>query len=197
MAGLKWFSSLYNCAQQWSRHHHAPYYLAGVSFIEASFFPIPPDVMLISMGLAKPHLSWRYAAIATFFSVLGGLLGYAIGFYAMSTIEPYLLHSAYAHHYARAVQWFSSGGIWMVILAGVTPFPYKIFAIAAGAMHMALIPFIIGSIIGRGMRFFLVSCLLYFVGEELEQQLRRYIDRIGFALLLMLIVGFIVYFAWS
>ena len=111
MAKLKWFSYLYDRTLHWSRHRHAPYYLAGISFIEASIFPIPPDVMLISMGLAKPHFAWRYASIATIFSVAGGILGYFIGLYAIAFLEPYITASSLAPQYARAVHWFSEGGI--------------------------------------------------------------------------------------
>lgn len=190
---MKIFSYLYDRTIFWSKHRHAPYYLAGVAFIESSFFPIPPDVMLISMGLATPRHSWRYAFIATICSVIGGMFGYLIGMYAMMLIQPYILASSYASYYHQVVQWFDSGGVWMVILAGVTPFPYKIFTITAGAMHLAFLPFVLGSIIGRGLRFFLVSGLLYFVGEGLETRLRRYIDWIGWGLLLVIVLAFVIY----
>lgn len=193
---LKPFSYFYSKTMVWSGHRHAPYYLAGVSFAESSFFPIPPDVMLISMGLALPKRSWRYAAIATLFSTLGGLLGYVIGVSLMDVIRPYLLASSYASAYQHIVQWFDHRSVGMVILASFTPFPYKIFTITAGAMHMALGPFIMGSILGRGARFFLVSGLLFFTGARLEAQLRRYIDWIGWLLLLALAVGYGVLKCW-
>lgn len=187
---MKLFSYLYNKTSAWSAHRHAPYYLAGVSFIESSFFPIPPDVMLISMGLATPRRSWHYALIATLFSVIGGMFGYLIGLYCIEFIGPYIEASSYASSYKQIHTWFEHGGVWMVILAGFTPFPYKIFTVTAGAMHMALLPFVVGSLIGRGVRFFLVSGILYFAGDRMETQLRRYIDIIGCSVLAIIAVGF-------
>lgn len=187
---MKIFSYLYDKMIAWATHRHAPYYLAGISFIESSVFPIPPDVMLASMGLAKPKNAWNYALIATLFSVAGGILGYVIGFYFMELIQPYLLTSAYATSYQHVLHWFKEGGVWMVILAGFTPFPYKIFTITAGAMHMALFPFIVGSLIGRGARFFLVSTLLYFAGGHIQNKLRHYVDVIGWSMLAIAGVGY-------
>lgn len=180
---MKLFSYLYNKTSAWSAHRHAPYYLAGVSFAESSFFPIPPDVMLISMGLAMPRRSWNYALIATLFSVIGGIFGYLIGLYCIEYIGPYIEASSYASSYKQIHLWFEQRGVWMVILAGFTPLPYKIFTVTAGAMHMALLPFVIGSIIGRGMRFFLVSGIMYFAGDSIETRLRRYIDMIGWVMI--------------
>lgn len=192
---MKLFSYLYDKTIFWSAHRHARYYLAGVSFIESCFFPIPPDVMLISMGLATPKRSWHYALIATLFSVAGGILGYMIGMYAMKLIQPYLLASSYASYYYQIQHWLDNSGLWVVILAGFTPFPYKIFTITAGAMHIPFIPFVIGSLIGRGGRFYLVSAILYYAGEGLETRLRRYIDIIGTIVLLAAVVIFCL-FKW-
>ncbi len=190
---MKIFSFLYNKTIVWSAHRHAHYYLAGVSFIESSFFPIPPDVMLVSMGLASPKHSWRNALIATLSSVAGGMLGYIIGMYGMFLLQPYLEASSFASHYHQVMQWFDKSGVWIVILAAVTPFPYKIFTITAGAMHLAFLPFVVGSLIGRGLRFFLVCGILYFVGEHIETRLRRYIDYIGWLILLIIGVAFCLY----
>lgn len=187
---MKLFSGLYNKTISWSAHRHAPYYLAGVSFVESSIFPIPPDVMLISMGLARPHRAWHYALIATIFSVIGGLLGYIIGFYCIELIRPYIIASSYASSYYLIQHWFEEGGVWMVILAGFTPIPYKLFTVSAGAMHMAILPFVAGSIIGRGLRFFLVCGIMYFAGEHIETKLRRYIDIIGLTMVVIIAVAF-------
>lgn len=189
---MKIFSYLYNKTLHWSGHKHAQYYLAGVSFAESSFFPIPPDVMLISMGLATPTRSWRYALIATLFSVIGGLFGYLVGFYGMELIEPYILASSYANSYHTIVKWFEHSGVGIVILAAFTPLPYKLFTITAGAMQMALLPFLLGSMIGRGLRFFLVSGILYFTGAKLEAKLRRYIDLMGWCLVGALILVYVI-----
>lgn len=192
---MKVFSYFYHKTINWSAHNHAPYYLAGVSFAESSFFPIPPDVMLVSMGLAKPHFSWRFAFIATLFSVIGGIFGYLIGYFAMSFLKPYILASSYKLSYLKIVDWFKDGGVGMVVLAGFSPFPYKLFTITAGAMQLSLLPFVIGSLIGRGGRFYLVSTLMYYAGERIEKKLRRYIDVLGFAFLAIFALVY-VYFHW-
>jgi membrane protein YqaA with SNARE-associated domain len=187
---MKLFSYLYDKTLHWSGHRHAKYYLAGVSFVESSFFPIPPDVMLISMGLATPRRSWHYALIATLFSVIGGMFGYLIGLYFIELIQPYILASSYASSYHKVQEWFNESGVWMVILAGFTPLPYKVFTVTAGAMHMAFLPFVLGSIIGRGMRFFLLSGILFFAGNKIESKLRRFIDVIGWSVIAILAIAF-------
>lgn len=180
---------------RWSSHQHAPYYLAGVSFAESSFFPIPPDVMLISMGLAKPKNSWLYALITTVFSVLGGIFGYIIGHFFMEIIYPFLVSWGWHDHLLTIENWFKEHGIVVIFIAGFSPIPYKLFTIAAGAMSMALAPFIFASFIGRGLRFFLVSGIMFYMGEKLHAQLHRYIDFLGWSILLI-IVAIVVYVKW-
>lgn len=191
------FSYLYEKTLRWSSHHRAPYYLAGVSFAESSFFPIPPDVMLISMGLAKPKYSWKFAFIAMLFSVFGGLLGYVIGYYGMALVQPYLMSSSYGATITQITHWFDHQNVWLVIMAGFTPFPYKLFTITAGMMHMQFWMFLVGSFIGRGTRFFLVSGLLFFVGAKIEPHLRRYMDRIGWSMMIFFIIVYCTYWALS
>ena len=192
---MKLFSYLYEKTIFWSGHRHAGYYLAGVSFTESCFFPIPPDVMLISMGLASPNRAWKNALIATIFSVLGGILGYAIGLYAMSMISPYIMASSYASAYLHFRHWLERSDIWLVILAGFTPFPYKVFTITAGAMHVPFGIFVLGSVIGRGVRFYLVSAILYYFGGSIGRHLQKSIDLIGWSILLIVAVGICV-FEW-
>lgn len=187
------FSKLYDQVMQWSRHKYAVYWLALVSFTESSCFLIPPDVMLAPMTLAKPHKAWFYAGLTTVSSVLGGLLGYVIGMTAFQLIEPWLVTLGYIDAYHLAEQWFAQWGFWAIFLAGFTPIPYKIFTIASGVAGMALIPFIIGSLIGRGMRFFLVAGLMRWGGEGLEAVLRTWIDRIGWAMVILLITGYLIF----
>ncbi len=192
---IKIFSYLYDKSIAWSSHPNAHYYLGGVSFIESSFFPIPPDVMLVTMGLAKPKNVWYYALIATLCSVAGGILGYAIGYYAMMLIEPYLMASSFGPKFHQVVAWFDHFGLWMVVLAGFTPFPYKIFTISAGAMHMSFPLFFFGSILGRGLRFFLVCAIVHVTAERFEKHFKRYIDLIGWSVLLIA-VGVFIWMKW-
>jgi membrane protein YqaA with SNARE-associated domain len=186
-------SYCYDKALSWSKHSHAKYYLAFMSFIESSIFPVPPDIMLITMGLAKPKSSLYNAIIATVFSVLGGILGYYIGYYAIDIILPIIEKYGYTRYYIDVKYLFAAHGIWIVILAGFTPMPYKIFTIAAGALHMNLWPFILASILGRGARFFLVSGILFFAGSNIERYLRRFINIIGWAVLISVLVIVVVW----
>jgi membrane protein YqaA with SNARE-associated domain len=190
---MKIFSPLYNQTMKWSRHHKAPWFLVVLSFTESSFFPIPPDVMLAPMCLANPKRAWWFALLTTGASVLGGLLGYIIGFYAFAWIEPFLRESHYWDSYQTAVSWFGEWGFWAVFVAGFSPIPYKVFTIAAGAMSMALIPFTLASLIGRGLRFFLVAGLMAWGGEKMETALHKYVDWLGWATVALVGIAILIY----
>ena len=185
---MKLVSVLYDRVMQGSRHRHAPRYLAGLSFAESSFFPIPPDVMLAPMSLARPDRAWRYAALTTLASVAGGVLGYLIGLFAFELISPWLHKAGYWDHYLKAREWFDDWGFWAIFIAGFSPIPYKIFTITAGAIGMSLVPFIIASAIGRGARFFLVAALMAWGGPPMEQALRRYVDVLGWIVVALVIL---------
>lgn len=193
---MKVFAYLYDKTVHWSSHRMAPYYLAGVAFAESSFFPIPPDVMLISMGLAVPKRSWYFAAITTLFSVLGGILGYFMGYFCMEYIQPWLEASSYAGSYHHIEALFKSYGTLIVFVAAFSPFPYKLFTIAAGGLGVSFLPFFVGSFLGRGGRFFLVSTLMYFSGQRLHVHLRRYIEWIGWILILLILLILLVKWLW-
>jgi membrane protein YqaA with SNARE-associated domain len=185
---LKLFSPLYRKALAWSRHPHAPRYLGAMSFAESSFFPVPPDVMLAPMCLASPARAWYFALLTTLTSVAGGLFGYAIGYFALDAVLPWLEHSRYWPAYQTAVSWFERWGFAAVFIAGFSPIPYKMFTIAAGALSMALLPFALASIVGRGMRFFLVAGLMAWGGARMEALLHRFVDRLGWATVVLIAV---------
>ena len=185
---------MFDRALHWSRHPHAERYLAVVSFTESSFFPVPPDVLLAPMTLARPQRWLRLAALTTVTSVLGGLLGYLIGYLALETVTPLLHRVGYWGHFETAHDWFARYGFWAIFAAGFTPIPYKVFTIAAGAAHMALLPFVVGSLVGRGARYLLVAGLVRWGGAPMEYHIRRYVDGFGWATLGVLVVG---YLAWS
>jgi len=191
---MRIFSHLFDRALHWSRHRHAERYLAVVSFTESSFFPVPPDVLLAPMTLARPERWWRLAALTTVASVLGGLLGYLIGYAALETVTPLLHRVGYWGHFETAHDWFARYGFWAIFAAGFTPIPYKVFTIAAGAAHMALLPFTVGAFVGRGARYLLVAGLVRWGGAPIEHQIRRYVDGLGWATLGVVAVGYI---AWS
>ena len=157
------------------------------------FFPIPPDVLLAPMTLAQPGRWWGFAALTTVASVLGGLLGYLIGYAAIEVVTPLLHRLGYWEGFQTAQSWFGRYGFWAIFAAGFTPIPYKVFTIAAGAAHMGLLPFTLGSLVGRGARFLLVAGLVRWGGAPIEHHIRRYIDRIGWATLVALGIAFLVW----
>lgn len=188
---MKIFSALYDRVLRWAAHPHAERYLAGLSFAESSFFPIPPDVMLAPMTLAQPKRGWRLASVTTVASVVGGLAGYAIGWLALDAFKPLLMSLGYWDSYVRSTQWFVAWGFLAVLAAGFSPIPYKIFTISAGALHMFLPAFVLASLIGRGGRFFLVAGLIIWGGEPMERRLRTHIDIVGWLVVVVGVVGII------
>ncbi len=187
------FRGLYDRVLVWSRHRHASRYLAGLSFAEATFFPIPPDVMLAPMVLAERSRAWSLALLTTLASVTGGVVGYLIGWLGLELILPLLERVGYVHHYESAVNAFRDYGIWFVIVAGFTPIPFKIITIAGGALLMPLPGFILGSVIGRGARFFLVAGLVWAGGESMAGRLRNWVDAIGWAVIALTVVAALFY----
>jgi membrane protein YqaA with SNARE-associated domain len=187
------FSSLYDRALEWAAHPHAHGYLAGLSFAESSFFPVPPDVMLAPMVLARPDRGWHLAALTTVTSVLGGLFGYFIGAVLFAQIGQPLIEFYHAGDEFRLVeQWFERFGVWVVFLAGFSPIPYKLFTITSGVLGMSLLPFVLASLIGRGARFFLVAGLIMWGGERFSKFLKQWIDHIGWAMVVIIAVAVVL-----
>lgn len=185
---MRLFTPLYDRAMIWAAHPLAPRYLAVLSFAESSFFPVPPDVMLAPMTAAEPSKGIRFALITTIASVIGGVFGYLIGLLAFDAIAPWLQSTAYWYDYLTAREWFDRWGVWVVFVAGFSPIPYKLFTISAGALALALFPFLVASLIGRGARFFLVAMVLIWLGPRLEPVVRKYIEWIGWAMVIALLV---------
>ncbi|MEJ8567410.1 YqaA family protein [Elongatibacter sediminis] len=192
--GWQPWRKLYDRVLGWSAHPRAPAILAGLSFAESSVFPVPPDVMLAPMCLARPVQSVRFALICTVSSVLGGLFGYLIGRWAFAAIEPWLLASPYAELFNQAVAAFDKWGFAYILLAGFTPIPYKIFTISAGVVGMPFLPFVFGSALGRGGRFFLVAGLIRALGAGAADRLRNWVDTIGWVTLALAVIGLL---AWK
>jgi membrane protein YqaA with SNARE-associated domain len=190
------FKALYDRVLVWSRHRHARRYLAGLSFAEATFFPVPPDVMLAPMVLADRASAWRLALLTTLTSVIGGLFGYLIGFLAIEAVLPLIERFGQLDAYRAAVAAFRDYGVWFVILAGFTPIPFKIITIAAGALGAPLVGFVVGSLIGRGARFYLVAALIWAGGERAAERLRDWIDLLGWLVIGAAAVGGLVWWLW-
>jgi membrane protein YqaA with SNARE-associated domain len=170
----------------------APHALFWVAFIESSIFPIPPDVMLIPMALAQRLKAWWFATIATIGSVLGGIAGYAIGYFLFEYIgQPILQFYGYADRFETVAGWFNEWGVWILIIKGMTPFPYKVLTILAGAAHMNLVAFIVASIIARAMRFYLVAGLLYYFGNPIREFIEKRLSMLTTLFVVALVGGFV------
>lgn len=171
---------------------NAMWFLALVAFAESSFFPIPPDIMLIPMVLAMPKKAWQIAAVATVSSVLGGYFGYGIGVFFFDLIaKPILNFYGYMQQFDVFKDYYHQLGAWIVFGAGITPFPYKVITIASGVVHLDLITFTVASIIARGMRFFLVAWLLKKYGARMKIFIEKHLGMLSILFLLMLIGGFV------
>ena len=184
---MKVFGPLYERVLRWSRHRHAEHYLAALAFAESSFFPVPVDVMLAPMCLAERNKAWRFAAIATAFSVIGGVAGYFVGVGGFELLEPWLRESHYWPAYETSRIWFDRYGIWVVFVAGFSPIPYKVFTIAAGVAALNLPLFVVTSLVARGARFFLVASLLVWGGDKIESTLQQHVERIGWAVVVVVV----------
>jgi membrane protein YqaA with SNARE-associated domain len=183
---------IYDWMMRMAADRRAPWALALVSFIESSFFPIPPDVMLIPMVLSRREKAWWYATIATVASVLGGLLGYAIGYYFYDTIGlPILKFYGREHALDTFIAFVHTYGVPAVIIKGMTPIPFKVVTIAAGVAKMDLAAFIGASIVARAMRFYLVAALLYFFGEPIRAFIERRLTLVTTVFVVVLVSGFV------
>ncbi|MBS7459002.1 YqaA family protein [Coralloluteibacterium stylophorae] len=176
---MRLFGPLYDRCIQWARHRHAVRYLAALSAAEAIVFPIPPDVMLIPMALAQPRRWVSVATVCTVASVLGGLVGYLLGHFALELVMPLIERAGQAETFAEVQALFARYGFWIVLVAGFTPIPFKVFTVASGAAGMPLLPFVLGSFAGRGGRFYLVAALVALAGPKVEPVVRRYIEIVG------------------
>ena len=189
---MKIFAPLYKKVMLWSKHKYAPFYLYLMAFTESIFWPVPVDIMLAPMALSKPHLAWRFAFGATVFSVLGGAVGYYLGYFLYDPVVlPFIEMMGYQDKMITAQSWFIEWGIMVIFIASFTPIPFKVFTITAGVMGMVFWPFILTAFIGRDLRFFLVAGLMVLGGEKMETKLSRYIDALGW---MTIIAAAILYF---
>ncbi len=165
---------LYDRVLALAASRYAPLWLAVIAFAESSFFPVPPDTLLIPMALARPHRAWHYAAICTVASVAGGLLGYAIGYALFDQVAgPLLRFYHYQDAYTAFQTRFNQFGLYIILIKGLTPIPYKIVTIASGAAHFPLALFVAASVVTRGARFFLLAVLLRYFGEPVRHFIER------------------------
>ena len=185
---MNFLRRIYNWTLEKAQHKNAKWYLSLISFAESSFFPIPPDILLIPMALASKAKALFYAFICTLFSVLGGILGYAIGYFFFNSVGIYIVEFYHLENSFNIFEsYYKEFGILIVLGAGITPFPYKFITIASGVFGLNIFLFIIVSIIGRGLRFYLIAILLYFFGEKIKLIIDKYFNILTIVFFILLV----------
>jgi membrane protein YqaA with SNARE-associated domain len=184
---------MYDWVEGFSHKPGALWALFAIAFMESSFFPIPPDVLLIALAVTKPQQAMRFAAVCTVGSILGGMFGYFIGFELMEAIGRPIIDFYNANHYWVSVEEAYRGpvGVWFLLAAAFTPIPYKVATIAAGATQMPFIPFLIASAVGRAARFFLVAGLIWKYGPSIKTFIDKYFDKLSIGFVVLLVLGFV------
>lgn len=185
---------LYDWVIRLAQHPNAIAAMGAVAFAESSFFPIPPDVILVPLVLANRQKAFRIALVCTVCSVLGGLLGYAIGYYAFETLGEWVVRTyGLQQGLERFRAGFAEWGIWIILIKGLTPIPYKLVTIASGAAHFDLFTFVWASIVTRGARFFLVAALLWRFGEPIRAFIEERLSLVMWVFLVALVGGFVAF----
>ena len=185
---MNFVKKTYNWTLEKAQHKNAKWYLSLISFAESSFFPIPPDILLIPMALASKARALFYAFMCTLFSVLGGILGYAIGYFFYNSVGIYIVDFYHLENSFNIFEnYYKEFGILIVLGAGITPFPYKFITIASGVFGLNIFLFIIVSIIGRGLRFYLIAILLYFFGEKIKLIIDKYFNILTIVFFILLV----------
>jgi membrane protein YqaA with SNARE-associated domain len=199
---MKLFGPIYERALAWARNPHAPALLTGLSFAEAVFFPVPPEVMLAPMALSQPRRAFRFASLSLLGSLAGALLGYALGHYAYELVKPLFVSLGWIDRIDAQVEYLRGIAadspwktFWILVLAGFTPIPLKFFTWASGIVGVPLLPFMASMAVGRGKRVYLVAAAIRLGGERAEAALRRWIEPLGWIATALLVAG-IGYLAW-
>ncbi len=190
---MKLFAPLYEKTLRWAEHERAPWYLGAMSFAESSFFPVPVDIMLAPMAMRQPHRWAWFAAIAALASVLGGVAGYLLGYGFWEWMQPHFVNWGWMAGYTAVAERINEEGVWVLFIASFTPVPYKVATIAAGTLNMALLPFVLVSLVGRAARFFLVAGLVAWVGPKIERKIHHYIEWAGWACIALIVIAYAVH----
>ena len=179
------FTRSYDAIMLWGKSKYAVSVLSAMSFVESFIFPIPPDLLLIPLSISNPKKAYYFAMLTTFFSVLGGVVGYLIGIYFSDLFLNTLSWMLDEKSVEITSEWMAEWGVMVVLISGFSPIPYKIFTVVSGVTGLAFIPFLLASFLGRGMRFFLISFIISKGGDNLEKKLREYAEFIGWTGLLI------------
>jgi membrane protein YqaA with SNARE-associated domain len=185
---------LYDWMLSWAHRPGGPVALFGISFAESSFFPIPPDPLLLALCLGRPKKALFFAAICTAGSILCGMLGYAIGWFIWGTVSGFFFQhvpGVTPEGFAVVHDWYNRWGFWAVFLAGFTPLPYKVFTLASGVFQISFPLFVVASAISRGARFFIVAGLVYLYGPPIQRFIDRHFNRLAWLFGALLLLGFV------
>lgn len=187
------FAGLYNRAMGWAEHPKRERYLVGVSLFESFIFPLPTALLMIPMVIATPDKAIRLATITTLMSVFGAAIGYLLGWGAMSVIEPWITEMGWLPQLESARLEFVKYGVLAVGIGAFTPAPFKIFTITAGMLSMSFIPFLLVSLVGRAAHFYMIALLMAWAGPKLEPVVRKYIEWLGWAVIVLAVTGFLIH----
>ncbi len=188
-----WLRRLYDWVLHWAETPYGVPALALLAVAESSFFPVPPDILLIALAISIPRRAIRYALICTVASVVGGMLGYAIGVYGYELIGQRIVSFYHGEAVMEKVRvWYDAYGFFGVLIAAVTPIPYKVFTIASGVFDFDFSTFLAASVLGRGLRFFTVAGLIYAFGAPIKSFIDRYFNKLAILFVILLVGGFIV-----
>lgn len=184
---------LYNWTIGWANRPGGTYALFLLAFAESSFFPIPPDVLLIALCVGAPTKAFRFALVCTVGSVLGGVAGYAIGYWGYEAVGQPIVQAYHGEPVMEKIKlWYDEYGFWGNLAAAVTPIPYKVFTIASGVFKFDFLQFLLASVVGRGLRFFVVGGLIYHFGPKMKDLIEKYFDLFAIGGMILLIGGFVL-----
>ena len=183
---------MYDWTLSWAEHPAGAWALFFIALLESSIFPIPPDVLLIALCVGGVAKSYRFALICTAGSLVGGVIGYGIGYWAFELIGQPIVRAYHGEAVMERIQyWYDTYGFLGNLIAAVTPIPYKVFTIASGAFKFSFVEFMVASLIGRSLRFFAVATALYFFGAQIRSAIDKYFNLFAWAFMVLLIAGFI------
>jgi len=183
---------LYDWVLSWAETKYGTWALALNAFAESSFFPIPPDPLQIALSVSKPKKSFFYALVSSFFSVIGGVFGYLIGYFLFESVGRWIINIlGYWHYFEIVGQWYGANAFLAILGAAFTPIPYKVFTIAAGFWKIGLWVMLLASVIGRPLRFFIVATLIYFFGARVKVFVNKYFDWLSLLFFVLVILGFV------
>lgn len=177
----------------WAEHPHRERYLVGVSVFESFVFPLPTALLMIPMVISTPDKWVRLATITTVMSVLGAIVGYFLGYGAITVIEPWIVKMGWWDQLISAQKEFAVYGVWAVLIGAFTPAPFKLFTITAGMLSMSLLPFIFASLIGRAAHFYLIAVAMAWAGPKMEPVVRKYIEWLGWSIIVIALVAYAIH----